>query len=341
MSGKLARSTVSAAVICLLCSAQEQQETARFRSGATLIEFTMVAVDGKGNPVRDLRKEEIFLTEQSQPRELAFFRFEGDAGAAKPEPLPPGVFTNRAEYTAGPPRNISAILIDALNTPPADQPYSRDQVLTYLRDLPRDTRTAVFGLARELVALHDFTDDIESLRTQVEEAFRKRFPIFISPDVRDADCLLFPCVGSSPPRLVEADTVYYQQAAERRRETTLGSLEALGDHLAGIPGRKSLIWIGGGVSIYSMTGVMGFGKRGGSKSYEAQVRKTARRLASQGIVVYPVDSKGLVRGTVPPPKPVRYSPDRPLDTESLSNTVLTICRIRPARQLQCRVLRCR
>jgi hypothetical protein len=94
---------------------------------------------------------------------------------------------------------------------------------------------------------------------------------------------------------------------------TLGSLEALGDHLAGIPGRKSLIWIGGGVSIFSMTGVMGFGKHGGSKSYEAQVRKTAQRLASQGIVVYPVDSKGQVRGTVAPPKTFRYSRiDRPM-----------------------------
>ncbi len=26
---------------------------------------------------------------------------------------------------------------------------------------------------------------------------------------KKSDCLLFPCVGSSPPRLVEADTVYY------------------------------------------------------------------------------------------------------------------------------------
>lgn len=48
-----------------------------FRAGTTLVEFTIVALDDKGNPVTDLTREDLVVTEQGQPREVVFFRFEG------------------------------------------------------------------------------------------------------------------------------------------------------------------------------------------------------------------------------------------------------------------------
>src|SRR4051812_41157316 len=78
--------------VCLVSVCQENTPT--FRSGTTLIEFTVVAVGRNGNPVTDLKKEEITIAEEGKARDVAFFRFEGGAETAKPEPLPPGVFTN-------------------------------------------------------------------------------------------------------------------------------------------------------------------------------------------------------------------------------------------------------
>ena len=44
----------------------------------------MVALDGKGNPVTDLKQADLALTDRGQPREIAFFRFDGAGAPADP-----------------------------------------------------------------------------------------------------------------------------------------------------------------------------------------------------------------------------------------------------------------
>src|SRR5712691_11858881 len=109
--------------ICLVCAGQQQPT---FRAGTTLVEFTFVATDGKGNPVTDLTKEEILVTENGRPRELAFFRFEGRYTPVRPPPLPPGKFTNRGEFTPGAARNVTAIVLDAINVSGVGQASVRE-----------------------------------------------------------------------------------------------------------------------------------------------------------------------------------------------------------------------
>src|SRR5687767_8295136 len=69
-----------------------------FRTGTTLVEFTIVALDGDGNPITDLTKDEVVLTDSGRTRDIAFFRFDGDAPAVSSAPRPvlaPGFVTNR------------------------------------------------------------------------------------------------------------------------------------------------------------------------------------------------------------------------------------------------------
>jgi hypothetical protein len=115
-------------------------------------------------------------------------------------------------------------------------------------------------------------------------------------------------------------------ARRSRMERSLAAMESLGRHLAGIPGRKNVVWIGGGFSMFSLTGSLGMGAHGGAEDFEAKVRQTSQRLAQQGVVLYIVDSKGI---EMPPdtsaayraPLPVRgrgrFEPQ--MDAENISN----------------------
>src|SRR6187402_2208657 len=150
----------------------QQDHTPIFRAGTTLVEFTIVATDQNGKPITDLKQEDVAILQNGKPQPVAFFRFEGaafgpDSVEAVHEPIAPGIFTNRPEYSPGPARNVTAVVIDSLNTLPEDQVAVRAQVMQYLRALAPNTRVAVYALGSNLRILHDFTDDLEALRARL------------------------------------------------------------------------------------------------------------------------------------------------------------------------------
>ena len=148
----------------IIVSAAAQDQTPVFNAETTLVEFTLIALDGDGNPVTDLKKEEIVVKDKGRPRDLALFRYEGGEQARIAPELPPGIFTNSSDLTPGVPRNVTAIVLDTLNTQPKDQTWVKAQALRYLGGLLGNTRVAVFLLSRDLTVLHDFSDNDESLR---------------------------------------------------------------------------------------------------------------------------------------------------------------------------------
>src|SRR5437899_3107959 len=88
----------------------------------SLVQFTLVAVDAKGAPVSNLRKDDISVTENGCELDLVDLVLDGAIEPAGPgKKLPLGLFTNRPEYLPAPPRNIVAIVIDDLNTPASDR----------------------------------------------------------------------------------------------------------------------------------------------------------------------------------------------------------------------------
>src|SRR5688500_17156723 len=106
-------------VLAVAGLAQAPADSPSFRTGTTLIEFTVVVTGEDGRHVTDLEQGDVSIVEGGRPRDVAFFHYEGAPVAAirvQSQPLSPGIFTNRPEYAPGPPRNVIAILIDSLNT---------------------------------------------------------------------------------------------------------------------------------------------------------------------------------------------------------------------------------
>jgi VWFA-related protein len=300
--------------------AAQRESSPIFRAGTTLVEFTIVATDQRGQPVTDLKADEVAIVQNGKPQPAAFFRFEGGAfvpGAVepKPEPIAPGIFTNRSEYAPGPARNVTAIIIDTLNTVPEDQVAVKAQVMQYLRALAPNTRIAIYVLGSNLQILHDFTDDLEALRARLsrynieynlqavapDEFMRRQlqeaehFNDAVDEYVDDtadedakADAERQAALNNVRGNMARPDEYFQEQLHTRRMNQTIAALEAFGNHLSGIPGRKNMVWITGGLPVLFQNAQDRW-----VTSYSTQVRTLGQRLATQGITMYPVQAVGL------------------------------------------------
>jgi VWFA-related protein len=303
-----ARGAAVAAFLALMTQAQAltQTQAPTFRATTRLVELSVSALDKKGQPVTDLKLEDFTIEEGGKIRPITIFKYEGGP-SSEPNalPLPKGLFTNRVEFTPGPPRNITALLLDELNTPVQSSMRVRSMAMKYLKALAPHSRMAVYQMSGGLHVLHDFTDNADALRAQIEKALIA-MPLEVTTDMDKAviEAEQFVAMFAGDRQLaaaavdiarssLETDMLANAQARSFRLTKTLASIESLGQHLSGIPGRKNLVWIGGGISISSVTGALGTGPHGSIETFEDKVKKTSQTLAQQGVVLYVVDAKGL------------------------------------------------
>jgi hypothetical protein len=94
-----------------------QQPIPTFHAATRLVELTVTVLDSKGNPVTGLSSEEFAVEDGGKKRPIAFFSFEGAPELGTGRKLAPGTFTNNPEAAGGAPRNITALVLDSLNTP--------------------------------------------------------------------------------------------------------------------------------------------------------------------------------------------------------------------------------
>jgi VWFA-related protein len=292
------------------------------RSSVRLVQVSVVVEDKKGNPVTDLKQEDFTLLDDGKPQRIAFFTAPLPVPAAPPEAtqgaslLPPNAFTNRYDLKGqDAPGAVTVVLFDALNTAPQDQSFVRKEVIRFLQSLKPQDHVAVYGLTSQLFVLHEFTRDSSDLVAAAQHFTPKELAAFDATHVPDIDLV---SLGGDPQwatlqnSLNNANGIIADQYNKDRVGITTAAMDAIATHIAGIPGRKSLVWISGGMPI--QIGMSNIGKAGyggpagaGDKStanratgpdreavkFDELVREVTDTLNRSNIAMYAIDAKGV------------------------------------------------
>jgi VWFA-related protein len=279
--------------------AQQSPPDAVFRATTKLIQVSVIAQDKKGMPVGDLRREDFQIFDNGAPQEIRLFIAEKPEppSALSPELLPPNTFTNvisggQGASGSGGRSGYSVILFDNLVTQFGDPltgeegtGYGVERVLRVVRTIPEGEKIAIYAIGRKLQVVREFTTDRESLERQLRTW---------KPSVDDATISVDVCPKASanpgqfgpPDRHSMPEVVAAQDriAAACRSHDLLTRLQSfdqqlkqIADHLAGIPGRKNLIWMANRFPISGGPAV--------------------QKLMNAGVAIYPVDENGVYKPT--------------------------------------------
>jgi VWFA-related protein len=282
-----------------------------FRAATRLIQVSVVVHDGRNRPVAGLTANDFQLFEDGQELPAAFFTVRA-AAERESTTAAAGTFSNRIESPSN--GGVVAIVYDRLNTAQLDQHRVREHIVTYLGQVNPDDRVGVYVLdGRGMRVLHDFTRDARSLLRVLARVKERPSAALEASQETPLEHVGF---GDALDRQLEAFVLTGQTNMRGffERDLALKSidgLEAVARHLAGVPGRKNLVWISSGFPF-------DFRAFGPPTSNQREVMSTetaraARALNDADVAVYAVDARGLV-GAFATPGSAKHQSFTTLDT---------------------------
>jgi VWFA-related protein len=287
--------------------------SAVFRSTAALV-LVDVVVGNAAGPVHGVARSQFRLLEDGKEQKLIGLEEHtavDPATVQAPPALPPNIYSNVPE-TAGSGAisgAVNVLLLDALNTPIADQARVRQQMISYLKTVQPGTRMAIFTLASRLRMVQGFTTDSRPLLAALGEQKRGKAKASQSSSPTQSALLADPYdttdsdiadtmsqLGATADALAilqqfQADTAAFQM--DLRVRATLDALQTLARYLRGVPGRKNLIWFSGSFPLSLDPDANLQSPFEAMRVYSQQVAETTGMLAASRVAVYPVDARGL------------------------------------------------
>src|SRR6185312_2333519 len=273
-----------------LAAGQQSDADVNFRANTGLVEISVIAEvkqrdDKPAKPITDLRREDFQIFDNGVRQEIRLFIAPAGTTADlalddRMEARQPEGFTNRALRSRTPHSGYSAIVFDNLVTDFGDPfgggaankegtGFGAQKVLQALAEITPGERIAIYALGRKLRVISEFTAD----REMVRERLRAWKP---SPDdakTGTALCIAEPPPGAKPtPGQQEAIDSCVRNDSLHRQWPYDVEMEAIADHMAGIPGRKNLILM---ANQFPVSG------------------RALRKLIDADVAVYTVDEAGV------------------------------------------------
>jgi len=254
----------------------------------SLINIEVVVIDEDGNPVRGLTRDDFEVFVDDQPVEITNFFAVVDGDRVAPEPeterraetprveAPEAVKTSQTPLRTPDEQGYVVLYIDNGNIAPVHRKRVFDELRDHLSHLmePAD-RVMVVAQDDEITIEQPFTSDAEMVLAGLERqeklssrgAMRALEPRLIQRQIEEGqappggDTLgtgTSPNVGrgalSRPTYDVDARRTFsavtsYAQTAESAGRRTLGALSRFVSSLAGLPGRKAIVYVSDGLEL--------------------------------------------------------------------------------------------
>ncbi|HUB52727.1 MAG TPA: VWA domain-containing protein [Terracidiphilus sp.] len=290
-------------------SPASQNPSVRVTSRAVVVDVVVAKGD---EPIVGLKKQDFEILENGKPQSIDFFEEHTartlPAGSVPPLPaLPPGVYTNVPPAPES--DSVNVLLLDSLNTDQEDQIYVHNQIIGFLKSMQPGTRTAIFTLSSKLRMIQGFTEDTAALRAALNDPRYGFTPASAdssrsSQDKKD-DLYELETMSMMKDSAASIESVHsFQQdlasvQGGKRVAMTLEALQYLGRYLAGVPGRKNLIWFSTSfpVSVFPRIGQSQHPNQMNTldlRDYGKEVRETADLLTTSKIAVYPIGAEGVM-----------------------------------------------
>jgi VWFA-related protein len=266
-----------------------------------LVQVSVIVQDEHGEPITGLTKDDFELLDQGKPQRISEFSELSETVTSPPVidaakgRSPSEVFTNGVALASDNdrPPQVSVILLDKLNTWGSDTGFARQGLARFLSGMRTQDNVAIYSLGEDLEVVHGFTNDSRVLLAALSTFSSLESRTKYSSRPEDSSSItVIPNSPDTDPRqeLAHLEQNRLAQVNSNRAITTADALLEIARHLAGIRGRKSLIWLSSAFPPYV---VRAYGGTQIATTFSSDITRAVRALSDANIAVYPVDPRGL------------------------------------------------
>jgi VWFA-related protein len=250
------------------------------RSETNLVQVRVAALDSKGRPVTDLKRQDFQILDNRKTQAITLFVADrGSRAATDPSATEPTTSTDVAKSSG-----YALILLDWINTPMEEQVRARDAAVKALDTFTPGQKIAVYLLGEHSGLLQNFTTDRDELKYAIDRAgFEMGKQEASTPGRFDARY-----AGKTPVKLTAEEELFF---ANRRVDASLLGLNYVADHMSHLPGMKTLIWISTAFPVIVN------GAKPAELVFVKQVNGLIAKLNRADISVCAVDPRGLQAGS--------------------------------------------
>jgi len=294
----------------VLVSAQQPASESETLSSTTELVLVPAQVKGHdGKPLLGLKQEDFVVRSDGKPQPIRVFeqmtQTPATAANQPAAPVPPNIVLNVPNQ--GMPDQILIIAIDLVNTAYLDQTRAKQQLIKYLSAQSPQQHFALVAITKDgLQQIHNFSSDPAVLLEAL-----KRVESTTDKDIADQQTLLDTAVTAAEfsSQLTSMDEytsmmsafkneqIYGAYAQKIAARATLTALMQIAQAYAGVPGRKSVIWLTDGMPILVFNPVAGGAKGNSALNADTDLLddydQAWTALNNSNVAIYGINLKGI------------------------------------------------